>query len=46
MIQFLCADDSGDEEEKEELIKVESMSINVYDRSGDGDITRVDFMNI
>ena len=41
-----CADGSDDEEDKENLIKVEATPINVSARSGDGDVARVDFVRI
>ena len=43
MLQFLCADGSDSEEDKEELIEVEAVSINVSDSSSDKDVSRVDF---
>ena len=46
MLQYLCAYGYSEEKDKEELIKVEAMSINISDRSGDGDVARVSFMSI
>ena len=46
MNQFWFADGSRDEEDKEELIKVEYMSIDVSNRSGYGDFAKVDFVHI
>ena len=43
MIQFQCVDCSEIEEYKEELIKVEDISINFSYSSGDGDVVRVPF---
>ena len=45
-LQFWWADGSGDEEDEEELIKVEAMSSGVSDRSGDGGVSRGTFMSI
>ena len=46
MLQFWCADGSDSEEDKEELVEVEAMSINVYESSGDKDVSRVYLMII
>ena len=46
MIQFQSADGSGSEEDKQELIKVEAMSINISDSSGNEDVSRVDILII
>ena len=46
IIQFWCAYGSDSEENKEELIKVEAMSINVYVSSCDEDISSIDFIII
>ena len=44
MLQFWCEDGSYSEEDKEELVKVEAMSISVYDSSVDADVSRVYLM--
>ena len=36
MLQFLCTSGSDDEEDKEDLIKFEAMSINISDSCGGG----------
>ena len=46
MLQFSRVDGYDSEEDKEELIKVEATPINVSDRSGNEDFSRVDFMVI
>ena len=46
MLQFLCADGSDSEEDKEELIEFESISINVSVISGDEDTSRVSLIII
>ena len=46
MLQFWCADGSDSDENKEYLIEVEAMSINIFDISGDEDIARIAFMVI
>ena len=46
MLQFLCTDGSGDEQDKEKLIKVKDMQINVSDRIHDGGISIVVLMSI
>ena len=40
-LQFLCEDGSDSEEDKELLIEVEAISINVSDISGDEDVVNV-----
>ena len=46
MLQFWCANDNGDAEYEEELIKVEATSIKISDISGNEEVARVDFMSI
>ena len=46
MLQFWCADGSDSEEDKEELIEFEAMSINVSDSSGYKNFSRVAFVII
>ena len=46
MIQFQCTYGSDIEENKQELIEVEAMPINVYDISGDKDVERFAFIMI
>ena len=46
MLQLWRPDGYDIEEDKEELIKVEDISINVSDRSIDGDVARVSFVCI
>ena len=41
MLQFQCANGSGNGEDKEQLFKVEAISINVADKIGDIDGARV-----
>ena len=45
-LQFQCAGCSNNEEDKEELIKLEVITINVSDSSGYGGVTRVYSMRI
>ena len=45
-LQFWWADGSGDEEEEEQLIKVEAMSNDVSDKSGDGGVSMGTFVSI
>ena len=45
-LQFWCVDDSHDKEDKEQLIKVEAMSNDVSDKSGDGGVSRGTFVSI
>ena len=44
MIKCFNFDGSGDEEDKEGLIKVKAMSISVSDIRDDGDVAWFDFM--
>ena len=46
MLQFRFTDSFDNEEYGEEFINVESMSINVTGRIGDGDLKRVSFVCI
>ena len=46
MLQFWCADGYEDKEERKDMVKVEAISIYVYESSGDGDVVRVAFINI
>ena len=46
MLQFWCAGGSDSEKDKEELIEVEAMTINVSDSSGDEEFWRVALMTI
>ena len=46
VLQFSRVDGYDSEEDKEELIKVEAVSINVSDSSSDKDVSRIDFIII
>ena len=46
MLQFWCSYSSGNYEYKDEMIKVEAVSINVYDRGVDGYFAMVTFVHI
>ena len=46
MLQFICSDGSDIEEDKYELIDVENMCINLFDRICDEDVERVAFIII
>ena len=45
MIQFWCVDGSDVEEDEEDFIGVEAISIEVSDISGNGYVARVDFVH-
>ena len=46
MLQFWCADGSGNKEEKWELVKVEDTPIDISDRSGYGGFESDAFIHI
>ena len=46
MLEFWCTDGSDGEEENQEFIEFEAVSINVYDRGVDGYFAMVTFVHI